>query len=153
MNFALVETSQVFARCCAEAKPEWLMSVAPQLCTPIYDQAMYNAQSGFVSARERLTCGRLLIHPGRRCHYGAVNPAEARDIFIKDASIGLDNWTERLRFCELGAGNANEPWEEAGKLLKKLGYDGWVFIEHDTHLQDPMIDLKVSIDHLKRIFL
>ena len=87
MNFALVETSQVFARCCAEAKPEWLMSVAPQLCTPVYDQAMYNAQSGFVSARERLTCGRLLIHPGRRCHYGAVNPVEARDIFIKDALV------------------------------------------------------------------
>ena len=87
MNFALVETSQVFARCCAEVKPEWLMSAAPQLCTPVYDQARYNAQNGFVSARERITCGRLLIHPGRSRHYGPVNPVEARRIFIKDALI------------------------------------------------------------------
>ena len=87
MNFALVETSQVFARCCAEAKPEWLMTVAPQLCTPVYDQPRYNAQNGFVSARERITCGRLLIHPGRTRHYGPVNPPEARKIFIRDALI------------------------------------------------------------------
>ena len=86
-------------------------------------------------------------------YFDRIVAVHFKDIFIKDASIGLDKWTERLRFCELGAGNANEPWEEAGKLLKNLGYDGWVFVEHDTHLQDPMIDLKVSIDHLKRIFL
>ncbi len=87
LSFALVETSQVFGRCCAEAKPEWLMSVAPQLCKPIYDQAHYSPQNGYVSARERIICGRLLIHPGRQRHYGPVNPSEARKIFIKDALI------------------------------------------------------------------
>ncbi len=87
MSFALVETSQVFARCCAEAKPEWLMSVAPWLCTPVYDQPHYEPQSGFVYARERLTAGRLLIHAGRQRHYGPVNPAEARSIFIRDALV------------------------------------------------------------------
>ena len=88
LSFALVETSQVFARCCAEAKPEWLLSVAPHLCTPVYDQAHYSPQSGFVSARERITCGRLLIHPGRQRHYGPVDPAESRKIFIREALLG-----------------------------------------------------------------
>ena len=87
LSFALVETSQVYARNCAEVRPEWLMSVAPQLCTPVYDQAHYSPQSGFVSARERVTCGRLLIHPGRQRQYGPVNPPEARRIFIKDALV------------------------------------------------------------------
>ena len=97
LSFALVETSQVFARTCAEVKPEWLMSAAPALCTAVYDQPHYSPQSGFVSARERITCGRLLIHPGRQRHYGPVNPAEARKIFIKDALIAnqIDEHTIR----------------------------------------------------------
>lgn len=75
-----------------------------------------------------------------------------KDVFIKDESIGLDKWNARLRFCELGAGNCDVPWKEAAELLKKLGYDKWVLIEHDTHLRDPLVDLKISLDHLKEIF-
>ncbi|MBO4303695.1 MAG: TIM barrel protein [Lentisphaeria bacterium] len=75
-----------------------------------------------------------------------------KDVFIKDESKGLDDWGNRLRFCELGAGNCGEPWKEAAALLKKKGYDKWVLIEHDTHLRDPLIDLKVSLDALKKIF-
>jgi len=85
LTFALVETSQVFGRCCAEARPEWLETVAPWLCTPVYDQVRFDPESGFVYARERLTAGRLLIHPGRRRHYGPVAPAEARKVFVRDA--------------------------------------------------------------------
>ena len=96
-NFALVETSQVFARNCAEAKPEWLMTVAPHLCKNVYDQAHYSPQSGFVSARERVLCGRLLIHPGRQRHYGPVNPVEARSIFIKDALVAGQLDEHRIR--------------------------------------------------------
>lgn len=87
LSFALVETSQVFARTCAEAKPEWLETVAPWLCTPVYDQVRYDPLSGFVYARERLTAGRLLIHPGRQRHYGPVAPAEARQVFIREALV------------------------------------------------------------------
>lgn len=97
LSFALVETSQVFARTCAEVKPEWLMSAAPALCTAVYDQAHYSPQSGFVSARERITCGRLLIHPGRQRHYGPVNPVEARKIFIKDALIANQIGEHQIR--------------------------------------------------------
>ncbi len=85
-------------------------------------------------------------------YYDRIAAVHFKDIYIKDASLGLDRWTERLRFCELGAGNADEPWLEAAKLLKKLGYDKWVLVEHDTHLRDPLIDLKVSVDALKKVF-
>ncbi len=85
-------------------------------------------------------------------YFDRIAAVHFKDVFIKDASIGKDEWSKRLRFCELGAGNCDEPWEEAAKLLKKRGYDKWVLVEHDTHLREPLIDLKVSLDALKKIF-
>ena len=76
-----------------------------------------------------------------------------KDVFIQDASItDPARWLERLRFCELGGGNAGVPWKEAAELLKKYGYNGWVHVEHDTHLRDPLVDLKGSLEKLKNIF-
>ena len=85
-------------------------------------------------------------------YFDRIAAVHFKDVFIKDANIGLEDWPKRLRFCELGAGNSDEPWEEAAKLLKKRGYDKWVLVEHDTHLREPLIDLKVSLDALKKIF-
>ena len=85
-------------------------------------------------------------------YFDRIAAVHFKDVFIKDESIGIDHWPSRLRFCELGGGNCGVPWEEAAKLLKKRGYDKWVLIEHDTHLRDPLEDLSVSLDALKKIF-
>jgi hypothetical protein len=36
------------------------------------------------------------------------------------------------------------------KILKDGGYDGWVFVEQDVHLQDPLKDLAGSREYLKK---
>ncbi len=87
MFFALMETSRVFGRVCAEVKSEWLQEIAPQLCKAVYDDVHFDERSGFVYARERLTAGSLLIHPGRRRNYSPVNPAEAREVFIREGLV------------------------------------------------------------------
>ena len=87
MTFALVSTSRVFARQVAEINPEWLEEVAPHLCKSIYDKVKWNKQAGFVYAREMLSSGGLLIHEGRRIHYGSVRPTEAREVFIREAMV------------------------------------------------------------------
>ena len=35
------------------------------------------------------------------------------------------------------------------RALQETGYDGWVLVEHDTHLQDPLKDLAVSRQYLR----
>ena len=75
-----------------------------------------------------------------------------KDIFYKDLNVGLDTWWDRLRFCELGGGNAGLDYEAIAKELQKYNYDKWVLIEHDTHLREPELDLKVSADILKELF-
>ena len=72
-----------------------------------------------------------------------------KDIEMKDESIGLDDWSKRLRFCELGAGNVGLDYKGVINALKKIGYDDWIFIEHDTHMDEPVKELKISLDILK----
>lgn len=86
-------------------------------------------------------------------YFDRIAAVHFKDVFIKDESIGLDNWGARLRFCELGAGNSGFETAPVGEALKKRGYDGWVLIEHDTHLREPLEDLAHSAKVLKDIFL
>jgi len=58
-------------------------------------------------------------------------------------------WYERLRFCELGAGEMGDINKAVITTLIKKGYDGWIYVEHDTHLQDPVIDLKISREYIR----
>ena len=100
MTFALVSTTRVFARQTAEIKSEWLEDVAPHLCKSVYDKIKWNKQAGFVYAREMLSSGGLLIHEGRRIHYGSIRPVEAREVFIQDAMvygrmISRDKWLKK----------------------------------------------------------
>ncbi|MBR2363934.1 MAG: ATP-dependent RNA helicase HrpA [Lentisphaeria bacterium] len=109
LSFALMETSRVFGRINAEMKPEWLEEVAPHLCRASYDNIFWDEKSGFVYAREQLRAGSLLIHPGRRRHYGKIDPAAARNVFIRE---GLAQGKVHLHNCA---------WlEKYNKLYKKL---------------------------------
>ena len=76
-----------------------------------------------------------------------------KDIEMKDESIGLDKWYDRLRFCELGAGTPGlVDYDACVKALCEVGYDKWVLVEHDTHTDDPFKQLKISLDRLKESF-
>ena len=66
------------------------------------------------------------------------------------AEIGLDQWSKRGRFCELGAGNIGLDNISVMREVWRSGFDGWVLIEHDTHLQDPLKDLAISREVLRR---
>ena len=43
------------------------------------------------------------------------------------------------------------PNAELVALLKKRGFDKWVMIEHDTHLREPLLDLKLSRERLREM--
>lgn len=60
-----------------------------------------------------------------------------------------ENWMERGYFCGIGQGNFFIDNEFVFKNAVKKGFDGWVYIEHDTHIRDPFTDLKESYDILQ----
>lgn len=87
-----------------------------------------------------------------RKYHDRIAAVHFKDVYYKDLSIGLDRWPERLRFCGLGCGNAGMDMEAIARALQDCKYSKWIHIEHDTHLQDPLIDLKNSADLLKSLF-
>lgn len=87
MAFTLLETSRLFARECAQLKPEWVEAVAAHLCKYHYERPVWNAGRGFAEAEERVSMGQLTLSHGTRVHYGRVDAPAAREIFLRDGLL------------------------------------------------------------------
>ena len=85
--FALVETSRLYARNVAGINLEFLEEVAPHVCRKSYEAPVFDADSGFVYAKEKVSLGQIVISEGRRCHYGNIDPRHAKAIYIRDGIL------------------------------------------------------------------
>ena len=84
MYFTVMETRMRFARLCSMIDAAYLLETAPHLCRASYSDIRYDENSGFVYAKEKITCGTLIVVPGRNVHYSKISPAEAREVFLRD---------------------------------------------------------------------
>ena len=82
----IVETSRLFARTVARIQPEWLEELGSHLYRASYDQPYFNARSGRVLVREKLTLYGLELLT-RRIGYSRINAREATEIFIREALV------------------------------------------------------------------
>ncbi len=83
----LVETTRLYGRIAAKIEPEWLERVAAHLCKKQYFDPHWERQPAQVSAFEQVQLFGLIIIPRRRVHYGSINPAASREIFIRAALV------------------------------------------------------------------
>jgi len=83
----LVETTRLYARCVARIDPAWLEKVAAHLIRRNWSDPRWEKKAGQVVANERATLYGLVVYSGRRIHYGRVNPAHARELFIRQALV------------------------------------------------------------------
>ncbi len=93
----LVETSRVYARICARVMPEAVERLAGHLVARTYSEPHWDRRRGAVLAFERVTLYGLPLVTQRRVQYGNVDPALARELFIRDALVEGD-WDTRHRF-------------------------------------------------------
>ncbi|NNM80243.1 MAG: ATP-dependent RNA helicase HrpA, partial [Gallionella sp.] len=84
----LVETHRLFARCLARIEPEWLEEVGAHLIRRHYFDPHWEKKAAQVTAYERSTLHGLLLNAKKRVHYGPMNVAESREIFIRQALVG-----------------------------------------------------------------
>ena len=103
----------------------------------ILDTAHLAAAGGDAVAAADIYAGRLVA-------------VHLKDWVVTDPTMGLGRWTEWGRFCGLGCGSIGLDNAAVLGRLTANGYDGWVFVEHDTHLRDPYLDLLDSLDYIRR---
>ena len=84
----LIETHKLFARCMARIEPEWLEEVGAHLIKRHYYDPHWEKKPAQVTAYERSTLHGLLLNAKKRVHYGPMNVAESREIFIRQALVG-----------------------------------------------------------------
>ncbi|MGD8430896.1 MAG: ATP-dependent RNA helicase HrpA, partial [Ectothiorhodospiraceae bacterium] len=83
----LVETSRVFARTVAEVRPEYIEPLAGHLVNRRYYEPYWDEKKGRVGGFEDINLYGLPLVNRRRINYAAVDPAEARRVFIREALV------------------------------------------------------------------
>jgi ATP-dependent helicase HrpA len=119
----LVETNRLYARCLARIEPEWIEKIGAHLLKKSWGEPRWEKRPAQVTASERATLYGIVIYSQRRINYGARNPAEAREIFIRDALVGGDYDTRAPFFAH------------NHKLVREIEN-----LEHKSRRQDVLVD-------------
>ncbi|MGZ5250498.1 MAG: ATP-dependent RNA helicase HrpA, partial [Caldimonas sp.] len=119
----LVETTRLYARGIANIEPRWLETVGGHLLKKQLLEPHWEKKAGQVVALERATLYGLVVYSNRRVDFGQVDPAAAREIFIR-AALVEGEWETRLPFAA-----ANR------KLVAQVEE-----LEHKARRQDVLVD-------------
>ncbi len=118
MSAEIVETSRAFARCCAIIDPAWLEELAPHLLKYTYTDPHFDESDGFVRAHQSATLYGLPVVEKRRIHYGAIDPAKAREIFIREG-LARQRLVSNLPFYRENCRLITKLEDEQHKLRRK----------------------------------
>ncbi len=119
----LVETTRLFGRALAAIEPQWIAGVAGHLLKKQLLEPHWEKKAAEVVALERATLYGLVVYNNRRVNYGQIDPAAAREIFIR-AALVEGEWDSKLPFL---AHNR--------KLIKEVEE-----LEHKSRRQDVLVD-------------
>ncbi len=123
MAAELVDTTKLYARCVAKIEPDWIEPLARGLTQSHFTDPRWDRKMGMVNAWERVSLYGLTIIPKRRVHYGPINPAESREIFIREA-LANGEFDTKAQFFE-----ANR------RLIAEVEE-----LEHKARRQDVLVD-------------
>ena len=87
MAFEMVETAKLYARNVSQIDPAWFEKVAPHLCRYRYTNPHWVPEQGAVYAEQAVIAYGLCLVEKRRVHFGKVDPAKAREVFIWEALV------------------------------------------------------------------
>jgi ATP-dependent helicase HrpA len=97
MAAEIVETNRLWARTVAGIEASQVEEVGKHVLKRSYSEPHWSARAGAVQAYETVLLFGVPIVSGRRVGYATVNPAEAREIFIRSALVE-GQWRTRHHF-------------------------------------------------------
>ncbi|CAN5277984.1 ATP-dependent RNA helicase HrpA [soil metagenome] len=97
MSAELVETSKLWGRVNAAIRPEWAEELGAHLVRRSYSEPHWSKKRAAVMAYERVSLYGVPLAADRIVSYGTVDPAVARELFIRHALV-YGEWTTPQRF-------------------------------------------------------
>jgi ATP-dependent helicase HrpA len=139
----LVETSRLYGRTAARVQPEVIERVAGELVQRTYSEPHWDAKRGEVMAYERVTLYGLPLAARRRVGYAGVEPAVARELFIRHALVEGD-WQTRHHFFRDNAGLRAqlEELEERARRRDLLVGDDDVYALYDARVPADIVSAR-----------
>jgi len=125
----LVETSRLWARQNAAIKPEWAERLGGDLVKRTYSEPHWSKKRAQVQAHERATLYGVPLVADRLVSYGRVDPALARELFIRHALV-YGEWHTQHRFLA-----------ENQRLLEEAAE-----LEHRARRRDIVVDEHTLFD-------
>ncbi|KAF1049881.1 ATP-dependent RNA helicase HrpA [Xylophilus sp.] len=119
----LVETSRLYGRGMATIEPQWLEEVGAHLLKKQLLDPHWEKRGAEVVALERATLYGLVVYNNRRRPFGRIDPAGAREIFLREALVG-DAWDTKLPFLAANRRTIRQVEE----------------LEHKSRRQDVLVD-------------
>jgi ATP-dependent helicase HrpA len=93
----LVETSRLWGRITARIEPEWAEPLAAHLVKRTYSEPHWSKKQGAALAYEKVTLYGVPIVAARTVQFGRIDPAAARELFIRHALVEGD-WETHHKF-------------------------------------------------------
>ncbi len=97
MAAQLVETNRLWARDVARIDPAWAEELSGDVATHTYSEPHWSTKQGAAMAHEKVLLYGVPIVAERRVLWGKINPAEARELFIRHALV-QGEWTTHHEF-------------------------------------------------------
>ncbi len=139
----LVETSRLFGRIAARIEPEVVERVAGDLVQRTYSEPHWDAKRGAVMGYERVTLYGLPLVAHRRINYARVDPAVARDLFIRHALVEGD-WQTRHHFFRDNARLREDlsELEERARRRDLLAGDDEIYAFYDARVPPEVVSAR-----------
>ncbi|RTK97333.1 MAG: ATP-dependent RNA helicase HrpA [Neisseriaceae bacterium] len=140
MSTNLVETTRLFARFCAEIKPEWLSEVAKHLFKYTYDGVTWSAKRGQVVATKHALLFGLEIEQAK-VSYANIDKVESRQIMLRDGLVA-NNLTRNIGFITYNLNVIREIEKIEDKLRTSFAIiDDELFSFYDEVIPHDVFDL------------
>jgi ATP-dependent helicase HrpA len=135
-----VETTKVYARTVAKIDPEWIEKVGAHLINQQHYDPHWERKAARVAVHERTTLFGLVIQSGRKIPYEKVNPAAAREMFIRSALVQMDYDSKAPFFLNnLKLLEEAEYLQQKGRRVDLLVDEEWLYRFFDERIPPDVV--------------
>jgi ATP-dependent helicase HrpA len=113
----LLDTQRVWGLMAARIEPDWVIAQLPHLLARKHFEPHWSRAQGRVIGSEQVSLFGLVLAPKKPVHYGGLYPAEARDIFVRQALVTGEINT-RASFVQRNLRTLAQAREEEAKLRR-----------------------------------